>query len=140
MAENKFEKWNEEINQEVGQEKAYLELFVFGEDSQESAIRANKNGLLRFAQKLIQTADHFDKMKPGEDIEFFNSHNVDWYSPSSHIELQFAFKIDESTIPITTLENEKWYDKYVPAAIGITLLICLIVGIITVIKFIGSLF
>lgn len=141
MSDQILEKWVDEIQQYTDAEKAYVELYMYGGMPHESAIRANRDGLLLFAQTLIKTAIELETKKAGQDIDFISeADRPRWYAAKSEIHLHFASKTDSLGQQPPESLSQKWYDQYVAPGIAIVSLGVFLFGLWTILRLLVKLF
>ena len=128
------------LEQESSEEKAYWGIFNYGREPEESNVKANRYGLLRFATNLLKAAHASDDLlskNQGEPV-FSLSSNENWIDQDSSIILE-CVEITDTTEIIHSSEPyiESWQDKIMKwGCIGAFLfaLISFFVGTFTIIK------
>ncbi|TBV25164.1 hypothetical protein DMZ43_12700 [Meridianimaribacter sp. CL38] len=122
-------------------EKAYLGFFQYGRDIDESCIKANKEGLLLYASYLLEAGleinkRSFDKNK----IETF-ALSPDFISENTDFDFHYIELLNKPRLEIESISEykESWKDKLVGYVIGgflISLIVLIIIGFITILKWI----
>ncbi len=125
------------IQNQVSKDEAYIGFYYQDQDEYTSYIKANREGLLLFANQLLQASLEFDDDSFKENTDFDISYEVDMTHSAfnfSHIELLNK--------PKSKLEKPKEYKQtfkdqmgcFIAIAIGLFALVCLLVGVYTVIS------
>ncbi|GAB4023451.1 hypothetical protein [Spirosoma koreense] len=134
MNDNKLNEWITGIQANTDPEKAYINFFMYGGGVDESAIRANKDGLLLFAQRLIQAANEIDKVVEGKTVSISDEY-AEWIDSESEICFHYVEKVSGYT---NSDEPETWQDrieKYFIFALFISAVGIFILGLWTLVNF-----
>ncbi|GAB3554574.1 hypothetical protein [Spirosoma fluminis] len=131
---NKLDEWITEIQATTDPEKAYINFFMYGGGTDESAIRANKDGLLLFAQRLIKAANEMDKVAEGQTVPISDDY-AEWIDSGSEIGFHYVQKVSGY---INTDDQETWKDrieKYFIFAMFVGAIGIFVLGLWTLVNF-----
>ncbi|WGD35883.1 hypothetical protein [Olleya sp. YS] len=123
----------------VNENEAYFGFFQYGGGQDESFIKANKEGLIRFATELLEAnlAASTEEYVSGE--KQFYSLSSDWFSEHSEFNFSYVELLQKLKADIEPDKEYRktWKDKlsgYVFGGIIIFILISILVGAITIIS------
>jgi hypothetical protein len=129
------------LKADTDEQKGYFGIFQYGGGSDESYIKANKEGLKLFAAEILEVVTQTDDAITNaakKTIPF--SHDNAWTDENSDTTIHYIEPIVDATYKSKyTVEPETLKDtaiKYGCIAVAIFLLVSLIAGIITVVKWI----
>ena len=118
---------------------AYFGFFEYGDGPDESFIKANKDGLIRFATELLEAnLAASTEEYVSEEKEFFSLEN-DWFSENSEFHFSYIELMQKSNAEIEpSIEyQETWKDqliKFFLIGIFIFILISILVGAFTILS------
>jgi len=139
LKKEELQKIIDQFDEDELKRKAIFGISQYGGGSDESFIRANKEGLELFALELLKSARDTENLlsDPEKNIIPFNYYE-DWVDENSDTFIQYVEQIaNKQKIKPKSEHKLTFVDKLMPFGCGIiaiTLIISIVVGLVTVFK------
>lgn len=139
MDKEELQKIITKLESENLEKDAYFGIFMYGGDSDESYIKANKQGLELFAANLLKASNEVNELLSSNEEEVYDL-DFDWIDENSETIIQYIEPTLESG-PTNNSETyqETWKDKIQKMgciAVLVLVLASIIIGLATIIKWI----
>ena len=132
MENEELENWSSRIQQSINKEDAFLGLYIYGGAADESHIKANKEGLLLFAEQFIRAAIEIEKPE-NKGYVYLEDDECVWLDGKSDIWLDYVTSTHFKNRP-TADDSSTWQENlvsYTILAFGIFLIAMVLLGIKT---------